>query len=45
MLNLPLYHIFLVKRTNEQEQDQLDFFNKLIEKWTEYDEPLIIHSL
>ena len=32
LLNLPLYHIFHVKRTNEQEQDQLDFFNKLIEK-------------
>ena len=25
-----------------QEQDQLDFLNKLIEKWTEYDEPIII---
>ena len=36
---------FLVKRANEQERDQLDVFNRLIEKWTEYDEPIIIQSL
>ena len=36
---------FLVNRANEQERDQLDVFNRLIEKWTEHDEPIIIQSL
>ena len=36
---------FLVKHANEQEQDQLDVFNRLIKKWTKHDEPIIILSL
>ena len=36
---------FLVNRANEQERDQLDVFNRLIEKRTEHDKPIIIQSL
>ena len=36
---------FLVKHANEQERGQLDVFNRLIEKWTEHDEPIIIQNL
>ena len=41
----PAPYFFLVKRANEQERDQLDVFNRLIEKWTKHDEPTIIQSL
>ena len=46
LLKLPLYHtFFLVERANKQERDQLDIFNRLIEIWTEHDEPIFIQSL
>ena len=36
---------FFVKRANKYVRDQLGVFNRLIEKLTEHDEPIIILSL